>query len=66
MQSNIFCYYSKIFHLKAIELVGKYVSSSSQYINHLILSFNKNYKSFMDAIVFYLIIKELIIFNYRK
>ena len=41
----------KVLHLKAIELVAKIVPSSTQFLNHLIASFYKNYKSDMDAIV---------------
>lgn len=41
----------KIYHLKAIELVGKFMPNSNQYISHLIGSFNKNYKFYMDKIV---------------
>lgn len=45
------------FHLKAIELVAKFVPSSTHYINHLIGSFNKNYKSNMDSIVNYCLLR---------
>ena len=41
----------KIYHLKAIELTGRFMPNSNQYISHLITSFNKNYKFYMDKIV---------------
>ena len=41
----------KVLHLKAIELVGRYLPPSNRYIVHLVSSFNKNYKFYMDKIV---------------
>lgn len=41
----------KILHLKAIELVARFMPNSNLYVSHLISSFNKNYKFYMDKIV---------------
>ena len=38
-------------HLKAIEIAMKYLFSSQKYLSHLIISFNKNYKIYMETIV---------------
>ena len=40
----------KILHLKAIELVARFIPGSNIYISHLVSSFNKNYKFYMDKI----------------
>lgn len=40
----------KIMHLKSIEIAGRFLCSSEIYIKHLINSFNKNYKTYMDNI----------------
>ena len=34
---------SEIYHLKAIEIVCKYITFKSPYINHLITSYHKHY-----------------------
>ena len=41
----------KILHLKAIELVARFMPNSNLYVSHLISSFNKNYKFYMEKIV---------------
>ena len=45
----------KLLHLKAIELAGKYLPPSNDFFNHLLNSFNKNYKFVLDEIVSYLL-----------
>jgi len=34
---------SEVYHLKAIELVCKYIPSPCPYVNHLITSYHKHY-----------------------
>lgn len=41
----------KLLHLKAIELAGKHLPPSNDFFNHLLNSFNKNYKFVLDEIV---------------
>ncbi len=46
----------KILHLKAIELAARFIPSGKTFISHLVSSFNKNYKFYMDKIVKYILI----------
>jgi len=41
---------SEVFHLKAIELVCRYIPSPCPYVNHLISSFNKHYGQSLETI----------------
>ena len=44
--------FSELYHLKAIEIVCKYVKEDCPYINHLITSYHKHYNSDLDVIVY--------------
>lgn len=57
----------KILHLKAIELVARFMPNSNLYVSHLISSFNKNYKFYMDKIVSYMFnVGVIVIFDSRE
>jgi hypothetical protein len=38
----------KLLHIKAIEIAAKYLPPSNFFVNHLLGSFNKNYKTVLD------------------
>ena len=42
---------SELYHLKAIELVCKYIPSPCPYVNHLITSYHKHYNQNLETIV---------------
>lgn len=41
----------KLIHIKALEIATKYLPPSNFFLNHLLGSFNKNYKFLLDEIV---------------
>jgi len=47
----IFFIIRELYHLKAIEIVCKYVKEDCPYINHLITSYHKHYNNDLDVIV---------------